>query len=71
MRSMRDLIQVTFVFRKLEACDDVMECDVLCLDVLIYCVSLHAVRCGPGNMSNGAIVYSTVSVFIWTEVVSL
>lgn len=41
--------------------------DVLCLDVLIYCVSVHAVTyCRPGNMSNSAMVYTAVC-FIWSE----
>lgn len=35
--------------------------DVLCLDVVIYCVSVHAVTYyRPGNMSDGAMVYTAV-----------
>ena len=38
--------------------------DVLCLDIVIYCVSVHAVTyCRPGNMSNGAMVYTAVCLY--------
>lgn len=37
---------------------------VPCLDVVIYCVSVHAVTyCRPGNMSDGAMVYTAVCFF--------
>ena len=37
------------------------------LDVVTSCVSVHAViYCRPGNMSDGAMVYTAVC-FIWTE----
>lgn len=39
--------------------------DVLCLDVEIYCVSVHAVAYyRPGNMSDGAMVYTAVCFYM-------
>lgn len=38
---------------------------VKCLDVVIYCVSMHAVTCRrPGNMSGSAMVYTAVSFYM-------
>lgn len=40
--------------------------DVPCLDVVIYCVSVHAVTyCRPGNMSDGAMFYTAVCFFLY------
>lgn len=39
--------------------------DVLCSDVEIYCVSVHAVAYyRPGNMSDGAMVYTAVCFYM-------
>lgn len=39
--------------------------NVLSLDVVIYCVSVHAVTyCRPGIMSNGAMVYTALCFYM-------